>query len=292
MQIVLPLPGNEQLAATLADALGAPLGGLETRRFPDGESYVRLLSDVAGREVIFVCTLARPDEQFLRLVFAARKAREMGAASVTLVAPYLAYMRQDKQFQPGEAVTSSDFAALLSKEVDRLVTVDPHLHRHKALGEIYSIPAMALHATPLLAEWIKREVEGPVIIGPDIESEQWVSDVAGRAGAPYVVLQKERHGDRSVEVAVPDLTAWRDRQPVLLDDIVSSGRTMIEASQGLIAQGLKRPFCVAVHALFAEEAFKRLSELAQRVVLTDCVPHPTNAIPVGPLIAEELRRET
>lgn len=292
MQVVLPLPGNEPMAASLAGALGAPLGGLETRRFPDGESYVRLLSDVAGREVILVCTLAAPDEQFLRLVFAARTARELGAASVTLVAPYLAYMRQDKRFQSGEAVTSSHFADLISKEVDRLITVDPHLHRHKALAEIYRIPAVALHAAPLLADWIKREVERPIIIGPDIESEQWVSDVASRAGAPYVVLQKERHGDRSVEVAVSDLNTWRDRQPVLIDDIVSSGRTMIEASQGLIAQGLKRPVCLAVHALFVEDAFTRLSELAQRIVSTDCVPHPSNLISVGRLIAEALRRET
>ena len=288
MRVVLPMPGNDRLASGLAQALGAPLGAMETRRFPDGESYLRLLSDVAGREVIIVCTLARPDDQFLRLVFAARTARELGAGALTLVAPYLAYMRQDKRFQPGEAVTSNHFADLLSKEVDRLVTVDPHLHRHKSLGEIYGIPAVALHSAPLLADWIKREVERPFVIGPDIESEQWVSDVAGRADAPYVVLQKERHGDRSVEVSIPDLEIWRDRQPVLIDDIVSSGRTMIEAAEGLVGQGLRKPVCLAVHALFAEDDFKRLSELAQRVVSTDCVPHSTNLISVAPLIAEAL----
>jgi ribose-phosphate pyrophosphokinase len=291
MPIVLPLPGNAQLASDLARALAAPLGAMETRRFPDGESYVRLLSEVAGQEVIMVCTLAGPDEQFLRLVFAARVARELGASSVTLVSPYLAYMRQDKRFQPGEAITSSVFADLLSKEVDRLVTVDPHLHRHKALGEIYSIPAVALHAAPLLSDWIKQQVERPFIIGPDIESEQWVSEVAGRADAPYVVLQKERHGDRSVRIDVPDLVAWRDRQPVLIDDIVSSGRTMIEASEGLIAQGLKKPVCLAVHALFAEDAFTRLSGLALRIVSTDSVSHPTNLISIAPLVAEALWRE-
>ena len=203
--------------------MGAELGALETRRFPDGESYVRLLSDVAGREVIIVCTLARPDDQVLRLVFAPRVARELGAASLTMVAPYLAYMRQDKRFQPGEAVTSRYLADLLSRVVDPLETVDPQLRRHAALGEIYRIPAVALHAAPLLDDWISRTVEGPVVIGPDVESKQWVADVASRADAPYVVLQTERHGDRSVDVAIPDMAAWRDRQPVLIDDIVSSG---------------------------------------------------------------------
>lgn len=292
MRLILAMPGNEQLATDLARESGAELGELETRRFPDGESYVRLLSDVAGRDVVIVCTLARPDEQFLRLVFVARAARELGAAALTLVAPYLAYMRQDKRFQPGEAVTSSHFASLLSREFDRLVTIDPHLHRHKALGEIYSIPAAALHAAPLLADWIRREVGQPAIIGPDLESEQWVSEVAGRAGAPYVVLQKQRHGDRSVEIAMPDLGAFRDRQPVLIDDIVSSGRTMIQACEGLIKQGLKKPVCLAVHALFAEDAFARLSGLALAIVSADTVPHVTNRISVAPLIAEALEQTT
>jgi ribose-phosphate pyrophosphokinase len=292
MRLFLPMPGNETLAKSLAKSLAkrtaGELGVLETRRFPDGESYVRLRSDVSGRDVAIVCTLAHPDEQFLRLVFTARAARELGAASVTLIAPYLAYMRQDIRFHPGEAITSSCFAGLISGAVDRLITVDPHLHRHKALAEIYSIPAAALHAAPLLAEWIARETERPVIIGPDIESEQWVSQVAGLAGAPYLVLRKERHGDRDVDIALPDLDAWRDRQPVLIDDIVSSGRTMIGACEGLLRQGLPKPACLAVHALFEEAAYDRLSELARIVVSTDTIPHPTNGISVAALIAEAL----
>ncbi|HET6970230.1 MAG TPA: ribose-phosphate pyrophosphokinase-like domain-containing protein, partial [Phenylobacterium sp.] len=144
--ILLPLPGNEPLARDLAAALGGELGALETRRFPDGETYLRILSDLGGQEVVLVCTLAQPDEKALPLIFAARTARALGARSVTLIAPYLAYMRQDKAFHDGEAVTSEQFAGLLSGEVDRLLTIGPHLHRHKALSEIYSIPATALRA--------------------------------------------------------------------------------------------------------------------------------------------------
>jgi ribose-phosphate pyrophosphokinase len=289
VRLVVALPGSEHLGADLAARLDAELGVVETRQFPDGESYVRVRSDVAGREVVLVCTLARPDAQFLRLVFTAGTLRELGAARITLVAPYLAYMRQDKRFLPGEAVTSSLFADLLSREVDRLVTVDPHLHRHKALSEIYAIPALALHAAPLLADWIAANVTDPLIVGPDIESEQWVGEVARRAGAPHLVLLKERYGDRSVEVAIPDLARWAGRQPVLIDDIVSSGRTMIETARGLRAQGLPAPVCVTVHALFAEDAFAELSKLASRVVSTDAVPHPSNAIPIGGLVAEALK---
>lgn len=286
---VFAMPESERQGRDLARRLGAEAGVLETRRFPDGESYVRILSVVAGRDVVLVCTLAKPDDQFLRLVFAARTLRELGASRITLVAPYLAYMRQDKRFHSGEAVTSTHFADLLSREVDRLVTVDPHLHRHKALSEIYAIPAVALHAAPLLADWISANVERPLIIGPDIESEQWVSDVAGRAGAPYVVLRKERHGDRNVEIAIPDLGQWAGRQPVLIDDIASSGRTLIEAARGLTGQGLRPPVCVVVHPLFADDAFAELSGLAERIVSTDAVTHPSNGIPLAGLLAEALR---
>lgn len=289
MQIVFALPASETQGADLAATLGAELGQLDTRRFPDGETYVRILSDVAGRDAIVVCSLARPDEQFLRLIFTARTLRELGAASVTLVAPYLAYMRQDKRFQAGEAVTSNHFADLLSREFDRLVTVDPHLHRHAALAEIYSIPATALHAAPLLAAWIAREVRDPLLVGPDSESEQWVSEVATGAGAPYVVLRKERRGDREVEIAFPDLSAWWGRQPVLLDDIASSGRTLVQAAEGLASRGLAPPVCVVVHALFAEDALARLSPLSAQIVSTDSVTHPTNRIGLSALLATAFR---
>lgn len=286
---VLPLPGNESFAERLATSLEADMIAVESRRFPDGELYLRLGSEVRGREVLAVCTLAHPDPQFLGLVFAARTARELGARKVTLVAPYLAYMRQDARFHPGEAVTSNHFAALLSAEFDTILTIDPHLHRHKTMGEIYTAPAVALHAAPLLSDWIAANVSRPLVIGPDEESLQWVSDVARRAGAPAVVLRKERLGDRDVRVALPDLAGLTERTPVLVDDIVSSGRTMIAAAQGLEAAGLAKPVCVAVHALFAEDAYRALSAGAARIVSTDSVPHPSNAISVAPLFTAALR---
>lgn len=281
--IVLALPGNEKLAGEIAAHAGFELGALETRRFPDGETYLRLQSDVGGREVVLVCTLANPDPQVVRLIFAARTARERGAARITLVAPYLAYMRQDKAFHEGEAVTSVQFAALLSNEIDRLITVDPHLHRHKALSEVYTVPAEALHAAPLLSAWIQANVADPLIVGPDIESEQWANAIA--AGAPTVVLRKERRGDRQVEITFPDLAPFAGRQPVLVDDIASSGRTLVEACKGLEQRGFARPICVVVHPLFAEDAFDRLRAVAARVVSTDTVTHPSNGIGVAGLVA-------
>lgn len=289
MRLILPLPGNENFARRLADAGGWELGRIETRRFPDGESYVRILSDIAKRSVDLVCTLARPDDGFLRLAFTADAARSLDAREVTLISPYLSYMRQDRRFHPGEAVTSETFGRLISSTFDRLITVDPHLHRHPSLSAVYTIPNDTLHAAPLLADWIAANVNSPLVIGPDEESEQWVSAIASRMDAPYALLRKVRHGDRSVDVELPDLGKWRDRQPVLVDDIASSGQTLIEAARKLPSQGLVRPICVVVHGIFAEDAYERLKTLADRIVSTDSVVHESNAISLADLVASSLR---
>ena len=288
MRVIFPLTGNEAFAQAIAEVGGFELGVLETRRFPDGESYVRLLTDVRGKCVDLVCSLANPDQGFLGLVFTADAARDLGASEVTLVAPYLSYMRQDRRFQPGEAISSRSFARLVSATFDRLVTVDPHLHRYPALSSLYTIPDITLQAAPALADWIAANVEAPLLIGPDEESEQWVSAIAARVGAPFTVLRKVRHGDRRVDVEIPDLGAWRGRQPVLADDIASSGRTMIEAARKVALQGFAKPVCAVIHGIFAEDSYERLATLSSRIVSSDAVPHPTNAIGLAPLVARAL----
>lgn len=288
MRLIFPLPGNEVFADALAKAGGFELGALETRRFPDRESYVRLLSDVDKRDVDLVCTLADPDAGFLRLIFAADAARDLGARSVNLIAPYLAYMRQDKRFRPGGAVSSLSFARLLSASFDHLVTVDPHLHRHASLDALYTLSSTTLHAAPLLAEWVGREIETPLLIGPDSESEQWVSESARAIGAPYAVLGKTRLGDRRVEITLPDLSDWAGRRAVLIDDIAASGRTLIEAAKQLGEAGFAPPVCAVVHALFAEDAYERLQQVSADIISTDSVPHRTNRVTLAPLIAGAL----
>jgi ribose-phosphate pyrophosphokinase len=228
-----------------------------------------------------------PDSKIPALLFAASTARELGAARVGLVAPYLAYMRQDKRFTEGESVTSLHFAKLISRYVDWLVTVDPHLHRRTSLDDIYSVPSIVVHAAPLLAQWIRANVDSPVLIGPDSESEQWVSEVAREANAPWLVLEKIRRGDRDVSVSIPDPGALRDRTPVLVDDIISTARTMMAAAHHLAGRGLAPPVCVGVHAVFAGTAYADLAAAGvARVVTCNTIAHESNAIDVSGPLAE------
>jgi ribose-phosphate pyrophosphokinase len=239
------------------------------------------------RRVVLVATLDRPDAKLLPLAFAAKTARELGAESVALVAPYLAYMRQDRRFEPGEAVTSRIFSGLLSGVVDRLLTVDPHLHRLSDLSAIYSIPAQALHAAPAIARWIEDNVDSPLIVGPDEESVQWVTAAAG-SRIPSLVLAKTRRGDRDIEVSVPDVAHFREHTPVVVDDIISTAQTMIETLSHLKRAGMRPGIAVGVHAVFAEGAYEALKAASARIVTTNTIAHETNAIDVAPLIADAL----
>jgi ribose-phosphate pyrophosphokinase len=290
--LLLPMPGNEALTAAIGSALGWTVGEIEERRFPDGESYVRIRTRLEGGPVVLVCTLARPDEKFLPLIFAAATVRDLGASRVGLVAPYLAYMRQDRRFKPGEAVTSRYVAKLLSEAFDWMVTVDPHLHRYGTLSEIYTIPNRIIHAAPLISDWLKRNVSAPLIIGPDSESEQWVAAVAKEVGAHYSVLEKVRHGDRDVDITLKDMQTWRGHTPVLVDDIISSGRTMMEAVRLLRADGWRSPVCLAVHGIFADRSDELLAALGAQVVTANTVTHSTNRLDISRLLTSALMEMT
>lgn len=286
--ILINLESDPQLEIQLLNELNAQKGEIELRRFPDDESYLRVLTDCEDLNVVIFCNLYQPDNKILRLVLLCDTLRQQGAAKVGLITPYLAYMRQDKQFHAGECVSSRPFARLLSDTVDFLVTVDPHLHRYDSLDEIYTIPSRIVHAAPLIADWIKENIQTPLLIGPDSESEQWVSSVAKLAGAPFQVLNKIRRGDYEVEVTLPEVERWRQHTPVLVDDIISSGRTMLETITHLQNAGMPRATCIAVHGIFAADAYPQLQAVAD-VITSRCIPHPSSQIEIAPAIATATR---
>lgn len=282
--MIFAMPGNEAMANAVARLAGAERGKAEMRRFPDGETYVRVLSDVRGKSTDIVCTLARPDAQIVGLFLLAGALREWGAVHVRLIAPYLAYLRQDQHFQPGESLSAAHFARLISMHFDSLVTVDPHLHRIKTLAEVYPIPARAAQSAPLIGAWIRAHVQRPILIGPDSESRQWVAGAAHAAGGEYLVLEKTRHGDRAVELAWPATSQPLGRTPVIVDDIVSSGETLARVAEGLAARGFAKPVAALVHALLDDDAYAKLSQICAGVVSTDAVAHASNAISIAELL--------
>lgn len=286
-RMLLPFPLQRKLTEAIAPMLAARNGRLDWRHFPDGESLVTIDEGLDGIDVALVASLHNPDKLALPLRFAAATAREFGARSVGLIAPYLAYMRQDKRFNSGEAVSAPLFARFLEESFDWLVTADPHLHRNPKLSELYRMPVRRVATAPLIADWLRGNVPNAILIGPDGESEQWVADIANRAGFPYQILTKTRRGDSDVEVSLPSIDAAFGRIPVIVDDIVSSGRTSIETLGHLRRLGLPPAVCVVIHPVFAQNAYEQLLAAGPaRVVSTDSIPHPSNAISLAGLLAQ------
>lgn len=284
--ILVPFPDMTPLAESIGRELPARVLPLDLHHFPDGESLVTLPEGLDGAEVAVVATLRDPDRLALPLRFAAATARELGAAGVGLIAPYLGYMRQDRRFCAGQAVSAPHFARFLAESFDWLVTVDPHLHRIARLEDVFPMPTDRVVTAPLIAAWIANEVPDAILLGPDSESQQWVAEVARMAGRPYEVLRKKRTGDRQVVVSVPENADLGRGTPVILDDIASSGRTMVRALERVLAAGGRPPVSILIHAVFAGGAYEDiLAAGAARVVTTDTIPHQSNVISVAEAIA-------
>lgn len=280
-------------ALGLARALGLAAACVERHRFPDQELRLRLpltAGQALPGQLLIYRSLDRPNDKLVELLLLADEARALGAQRLLLVAPYLAYMRQDIAFAPGQVVSQRVIGRFIAAHFDALVTVDPHLHRIARLEQAVPLAAaIALSAAPMLAQLIAEKRERPVLIGPDAESAQWIESAAALFGFEHGVCSKVRHGDREVEVVLPAL-AVQGRQVVLLDDVASSGRTLARAAELLLAAGAASVDVAVTHALFAGDALAVIQAAGVgEVWSSDCVAHPSNVLAMAPLLAEALR---
>ena len=275
----------------LAEALGIGHALLAEHRFPDGESKVTLPPQPGARVLVYA-SLDRPNERLIPLLLALHGLRAAGVRWIGLVAPYLAYMRQDAAFHPGEVISQRIIAALLAAPIDAFWTVDPHLHRVASLDAVFpGIRSTALTAGPLLADWVQAHAADAVLIGPDRESAQWVRDIAGQCERPWGVAEKTRLGDREVRIRLPDL-AVDGRRCVLIDDVASTARTLAGATEQLLRAGAAAVDVLVTHALFVGDAEHILrGSGVDRVVSTDSIAHTSNALALAPLLAEPIRGE-
>ena len=287
--LLLAFDDERAQAAALAAALQIELALVERHRFPDGESRLRLPPKLP-EQVLLLRGLHQPNHKLVELLIALPAARALGAAQILLVSPYLAYMRQDMAFTPGEAVSQRHIAALLGSLVDGLITVDPHLHRIQSLDEVMpGKRGVALSAAPLLGAWVAQQVPGALLLGPDEEALQWVAEAGRRHGLDFAVCHKQRLGDRDVRVALPALPL-AGRAVVLMDDVASTGRTLVEATLAALAAGASSVDVAVTHALFVGDALAQLRAAGVRQVWSsDAVPHETAVVPLAELIAGAVR---
>ncbi|WP_303901480.1 ribose-phosphate diphosphokinase [Thiohalomonas denitrificans] len=288
--MILGFSDYEAQGRRLAEQLERTFQPIDIHRFPDGESKVTVPAELPER-VILCRSLDRPNDKLIELMLAARTARANGAGHLTLVAPYLCYMRQDIAFSPGEAVSQRIVGQFLAELFDAVITVDPHLHRIERLEQ--AIPtgaAISLSAAPALSAFLAENEADPLLLGPDEEARQWVRAVAEPAGLEYAVAHKERRGDRDVRVVLPKHD-FAGRTVVLVDDMISTGRTLITVARALKETGVGSIRCLVTHPLFADDATRHLQEAGvQKLWSSDSITHPSNAVVLDQTLAEAIRR--
>ncbi len=292
MVIVTSLGNSEKIARGIARRLKAKYVPVKVSTFPDGDRYMRFSKDVKGQNVIIVQSF-QPDPQgsLLNVVFASYAAKQLGARHVTVVAPYLAYMRQDKRFNPGECISSRVMAKLLNNSVDRLITVDPHLHRYRSMKEIFTIRASNPCSNPLIGAFVKKNIKNPLVIGPDWESYQWAEEVASIAGCESTVFEKTRFSSRKVSEKMLKKVDMKGKHVVIVDDIISTGHTIAEAAKKARSLGARAVTAICVHGLFVEDAILKMKKAGVgKVVSTNTILHKTNGIDVTELLATELKK--
>ena len=279
---------EEGIARQAADAAGFTLAVIDHHRFPDGEMRLRLPARLPHRAVLWR-GLQQPNEKLVQVLLAAQTARRLGAVHLTLVAPYLAYMRQDIEFNPGEAISQRIVGGFLAGLFDAIITIDPHLHRVATLHEAMPVKdAIALSGAPLLADHIATQRRQPLLMGPDEEALQWVAQAAARHGWDFAVCRKTRHGDCDVDIELPDVPV-AGRTVVLMDDVASSGHTLARAALKLRAAGAASVDVAVTHALFAPGAVQLVrSSGVGEIWSTDCISHPSNAVSIVPEVVRSL----
>lgn len=285
-EMVLYFEDEQDAALRFAQAARLPAQQVQRHRFPDGELKLTLPAPLPTKLVVYR-SLVNPNEKLVELMFVAQSARQLGATQISLVCPYLAYMRQDIAFHPGEVVSQKVAGRFLATLFDGVLTVDPHLHRVATLQEAVPVARpIVVSGAPMLGDWVAQHVPQAFLLGPDGESAQWVAQAAVKHGLDHAACEKVRHGDKSVDIALPPVTLT-DRHVVLVDDVASSGRTLALAAQLALAAGARSVDVAVTHALFAQDAMDVIRAAGVRHIWsTDCIAHDSNVIAVAEILAQ------
>ncbi len=283
---------NHECGTNTAKLSGLAYFDLILKKFPDKEHYIRIPFNPKGKKVFLLCDFSQdPSAYFTVALFISRTLKLKGAKKVYLIAPYMVYLRQDKEFNPGEVVSGTVFSKFVSQNFDGVITIDPHLHRIENMHGFFSCKAQKLTATDLISDYLGKRKDDFIVVGPDIESKQWVKQIADKIGRDYYVALKKRFGSRKVAVDVSEEESFfKGRKIVIVDDIISTGHTILEAAKSLKKKKIGSIECLCVHGIFAEGALDKLRRVGVRVHSTNTLKNDASFIDVSSVLAEGIKK--
>lgn len=290
--LIISCSHGRHLGYAIAKKLNEKHSGLIVDKFPDDELHIRSGSELKNKVVVLVQSFYKNiSDCIIEIILAAKTAQELGAKKIALAAPYFPYLRQDKRFHKGEAVSQRIIAGLIDKYFDEVYIMDPHLHRKNKLENIFRIKSKKLTANPLIADYIKKNIKNPVVIGPDEESYKWAKNVAEILDIESAILKKKRYSSYHVEVKLNKKVNLKNKNAVVIDDIISTGHTILETAKILRKSGARKIYCICVHGIFVNNALNKLRKAKINVVSTNTIPSEVAKIDVSGVIASSLRSE-
>lgn len=284
---------GKHLAKKIAKHLKKPYSELYTKKFPDGETYLKFNVNLKNKVVILIQSFyGNVNDCLIETFFAAKTARDLGAKKIILVAPYFPYLRQDKEFRTGECVSIKSVADYIDSCIDEIFIIDPHLHRKNTLNDIFKIKSYKLSANRLIANYIITNLKNPILIGPDFESYKWAKESANFIGSESIILEKRRCSPRKVKISHDEnLEIIKNRTVVIVDDIISTGNTLLETIKLLKKYAPKSITCIGVHGIFTENALKKIQKTRVKVVSCNSIPTKVSKIDLSVMITDELKKK-
>ncbi|WP_423792343.1 ribose-phosphate diphosphokinase [Methanocaldococcus indicus] len=284
--IVVPGSQSQNLAYEVSTILNADYIRVEFKRFPDNEIYVRILDEINDDKAVIIATQRYQNDAIVESFLLYDALRDEGVKDIILVAPYLAYARQDKKFNPGEAISIRILAEIYSKMFKEVVTVNPH---EEHIKEFFSIPFVSLDAVPKLAEYFKDKLENPVVLGPDQGALRFAKSAAEVLNAEYDYLEKTRITPTEIKIAPKNIDV-KDREVLIVDDIISTGGTVATAAKMMLEQGAKKIYAACVHPVLIGDAVNKLYHSGiVEVVGTNTFSSEVSKVSVAEVIANYLK---
>ncbi|RLG34332.1 ribose-phosphate diphosphokinase [Methanosarcinales archaeon] len=284
---IIPGLSSQLMAARIATAQGCNVSLCEFKRFPDGELYTRVAEEIKDEEIVIVQSI-RTDSDLICLLQLIDAVEE--AYKTKVVIPYLGYARQDKKFEPGEAISIRAIARSIcaAGTIDKIYVVNVH---NRGVLKYFGIDTTELDASPLIGDYVvKKKIAHPVIIGPDKGARELAKAVATPYGFDYDVLEKRRISSEDVEIKPKGLSV-EGRNAVIVDDIISTGGTISEATSMLKAQGANDIYVACIHGVFVQNAITRMLRAGVKdIIATDTVESIYSKVRIAKMVADELKK--
>jgi ribose-phosphate pyrophosphokinase len=258
---------------------------LDIKEFPDGEIDLSFKTKLKRKRVILLQSFhGNLNKKIIETLFAAYTAKDLGAKKIELFSFYFPYFRKDKRFKEGECINIKVMSKIFNI-FDKIYVVEPHLHRIKKIKKILS-NGKKIDITDEISRYIKSiKIKNPLLIGPDIESEQWIKKIAEKCGENYRIFRKKRYSPRKVKIRIDKKLKIKNRNIIIIDDIISTGNTMLETIKQIKKLKPKKIYCIAIHGIFAEKSLKKLKKYAE-IISTNTIPSKVSKIDVSKKINE------